>query len=490
MQVSRNRCPGGCTVFVDVAQGAMRSSRSAAASLEYSGRTTPRCAPPGTPRWRTCRPAGAPVATRGALLLLAALSASLDAAAAETTTLELSAPEPAEARYSQAMTFTAQLGRASTGAGVAGAACSPVCSLIVRVGPTDTPDVSFTLNAQGIPVSADGTVSFRVPFVDGAFDDARFIAAPTGTRYTVQARFAGTGTGALDDPSCGPEAHPEGDLCASSSSVELTLLSETASIALGAGRSGALGDTIDLSAVLADPNGNAAADGMLVDGQGSLELVGRTVDFFYDQNNNGDPEAAELIGSAPTNASGVAALPFTLDPQYVRAGTYAAGIHAQFAGDGQYGVARASGELVVLPAALDIGRSLVEADPSELPANGAARATIRVRLVDAFNNPLDENSPPHDVEIEADAGRFLDDVTQDPENGTYVRTFQASTIPGDVTVTTTIDGQPGPSVTVTLTGERGGCQCSATDDGPALGGLGALLMGARLVRRRRAGGGA
>lgn len=405
---------------------------------------------------------------------LLALLLPANARAAETTTLELTAAASA-VRYSQATTVSARLRRAD-GAGVPASACPAPCSLIVRVAPASD-EGGFLLDPRGFVLGPDGDVTVRVPFVDGAFDDARFTATPAGTPWIIRARFAGTGTGALLEPTCEPTAHPEGDLCGAEASVEVLLQSEQATIVLGGGLVGALGDTITLSAAVSDENGNAAPQGDGVDGERAVVLAARTVEFFYDADNNGAPTDAERVGSAATNASGVASVAFTLDPRYVRAGRYGAGIHAQFGGDGQYGVARASAELVVLPGAIDPARSIIEADPRELPANGAAQSVLRVRLVDAFNNPLDENSDAHEVVFATDLGRLLGEVRRDPENGTYTQTLQAQRLPGTATVTTTIDGAAGPSVTIELIGDAGGCQCGGTGrDLPALAALAALAL--------------
>lgn len=392
-------------------------------------------------------------------LLLVPLVAG-PARAAEATTLTIEPPVPATPRYSQAATLVVHLTRTADGSPVTGSDCTPACSIIVTVGAPDAP-APFVLNPQGFVPDTTGSATVRVPFVDGLVaDDAAFPASTAGTPYVIRARFRGTGTGQIVNADCASPT-PEGDLCPSEASVEVPLFAETADIVLGAGLEGALGDTLTLSAELQDPNGNAAAGGEDIDGAGPVDLVDRTVTFFYDQDNNGRPDAAERIDTAVTNASGVASLTFTLDAQFVRAGTYAEGVHAEFGGDGQYGVARASTPLVVRPADVDVGRTILEADPAEIPADGFSRSTIRARLVDAFNNPLDETSDPHEVIFETDLGVLADSVERDPENGTYAQDLQAQRRPGTATVTAIVDGVRGPATTVEIVG-AGGCRCGAS----------------------------
>lgn len=439
------------------------------------------------PRARSARVLVSFLSQRSLLsLLFSALSflpvGALPALAAEPTTLTLDTPVPAEPRYSQAVTVVVHLARAGDASPVQGTDCTPACSVIVTVAPADDPGTSFIVNPQGFVPDSTGTATVRVPFVDGLFDDASFPASTAGAPYVIRAFFRGSGAGQIANPDC---TTVDGDLCPSEDTVEVPLFAETAEIVLGAGLEGALGDTLTLSAQLSDPNGNAAAGGEDVDGAGPLELVDRTVTFFYDQDNNGRPDAAEVIDTAVTNASGVASLAFTLDAQFVRAGTYDNGIHAEFGGDGRYGVARASSPLVVRPAAVDVTRTVLEADPREIPADGFSTSTLRARLVDAFNNPLDETSDPHDVVFETDLGVLVDAVERDPENGTYAQLLRAQRKAGTATVTVIVDGTRGPTTAVEIVGGTG-CHCrgagSSSADLPAAG-LAACLW---LLSRRRA----
>jgi hypothetical protein len=275
-------------------------------------------------------------------------------------------------------------------------------------------------------------------------------------------------------------------LCPAEASVEVPLFLETAAIEPGAGLEGALGDQVTLSALLEDPNGDAALGGTDVNGAGEALLVGRNVTFFYDVDNDGNAEAAEIVGTAATNAAGVASLAFILDPNVIRAGTYAAGVHVEFGGDGQYGVARASARVVVRPADVDVARTVIEVDPPEIPADGFSKSLITVRLVDTFNNPLDETSEPHDVVITSDNGTLLEDVELDLLTGVYRQVLQAQRRDGAATITVTVDGEAVPATgTVDIVGE-GGCRCASSSSGVDLGSnaLGAALALSLLVGRR------
>jgi uncharacterized protein (TIGR03382 family) len=410
---------------------------------------------------------------------------------AEPTTLTIDPPAPAAPRYSQAIELTMRLARAADDSPVQGTECAPPCSIIVTIEPADG-SASYIVNAQGFVTDTTGAAQARIAFVDGRYLEARtaepvaFDADDEGAPWVIRARFLGAGPGTVpDNPDCAPgAAGTPGGLCPSEATFEVPLFLETANIALGAGLEGELGETLTLSAELQDPNGEAAPGGDDIDGPGPQDLVGRTVSFYYDLDNNGRPAASELVGSAPTNAAGVASITFTLDPDFVRAGTYNQGIHAEFGGDGRYGVARASTPLVVRPADVDVSRTVLEISPAEIPADGFSKATLRVRLVDSFNNPLDETSAPHEVVFATDLGLLLESPQRDPLNGTYAQTLQAQRRPGTATVTVFVDGEEGPSKTLEITGE-GGCRCGASGDAPLTGAFAAALAALMLRRRRR-----
>lgn len=422
--------------------------------------------------------------------LLAVLTASLtpvSARAAEATAVTVGAPSPAEPRYSQAIAVTAHLARAS-GAAIAGTECQnngagQPCRVEVSIARASAPDdVAAVFDP---PTDTNGDALVRITFVDGRYtiggQPFDFVADDTGAPYVLTFRFRGKGDGLITEPDC--TTPDTGGLCPSLATVEVPLFLETAEISLGAGLEGGLGDTITLSAELQDPTGEAAAGGTDVDGNAPLVLAGRSVAFFYDADNNGRPDASELIDRADTNASGVASLTFTLNPDFVRAGTFENGIHAEFGGDDRYGVARASARLVVRPGSLDVASTILEADPKEIPADNFTKTTIRARLVDRFNNPLDETSEPHELVFTTTAGRLLGEVERDPATGTYSQELQAQIKPDTATVSVTIDGEEGPAIDVVMTGEEGGCSCASA--GAPLSGLALVVLAVVRTCRRR-----
>lgn len=422
------------------------------------------------------------------------------ARAAQRTVLTVDAPTlpggaplgPDQPRYSQASSVVVHLAL-EDGTPVAGTACSPACSVLVNIGPSGGADSDFVvINPQGFVTDTTGAASARITFVDGRYGAAStFPASEGGVAYTITARFLGSGAGQVpSNPDCVPLAveDEDGDFCPSSASVDTALFKETAEIAPGAGLEGALGDDITLSAVLEDPNGDAALGGTDVDGAGPLVLTGRTITFFYDVDNDGNAEGTEIVGTALTNDAGVASLVLTLDPQFIRAGEYESGVQVEFGGDGRYGVARAAGRVVVRPADVDVERTIIEVAPATLPADGFSKSTITVRLVDLFNNPLDESSEPHDVVISTtEAGLLLEAVELDPLTGAYTQVLQARRIDGTATIGVTVDGVAAPAtVDITIEG-AGGCRCAASPRGSAdvaLLALAAALVSLRARSRR------
>lgn len=405
------------------------------------------------------------------LVLVLCGTTSGAALAAQRTVLTVDAPTPDAPRYSQAVSVDVHLAL-EDGTPVAGTDCSPACSVIVEIALAGEDQPSYVVNPQGFVTGVDGAATARITFVDGRYDsegESTFPAADEGQPYVVTARFLGSGAGQVPtNPDCvaGAPEDANGDFCPSSATTSLDLFLETASIVPGAGLEGPLGGELTLSARLVDPTGDAALGGTDVDGAGEALLVGRNVTFFYDVDNDGNAEGTEIVGTSPTNEAGVASLVFVVDPDFIRAGTYDAGLQVEFGGDGQYGVARAGARVVIRPADADPEKTVIEVDPPEIPADGFSKSVITVRLVDLFNNPLDETSEPHDVVITTDNGRLLEEVELDPLTGVYQQTLQAQRRDGPATIRVTVDGVEAPgTATVDIQG-AGGCRCasSSTDD--------------------------
>lgn len=407
--------------------------------------------------------------------LLAVTTCAFTARAAQFTALAIDAPTLAAPRYSQAIEVVVHLTLATDGAAVPGTSCAQGCRVQVSIGPEGDPGAPWFVSD---PVAdAAGVASTRLTFVDGRYGtDSAFVAADDGAPWVIRACFLGYGVapGAPCQPSpsaaCAPAAveDPNGDLCPSAAMRTVALFPEIPSVELGLGFEGKLGTELVVSAEVSDATGDAAPGGTDVDGPLPTLLVGVPVQFFYDADNDGRPSLNESIGTADTNAAGVASLAFTLDPQFVLAGSYDNGIHAEFSGDDRYGVGRSSARLVVRPGDLDLERTIIEVEPDVIPADNVSVALIRVRLVDEFNNQLDETSDPHDVQITADLGRLLDQVERDPTLGFYSVELQATRKPGTGTVTVTVDGTEVGTASVEMTGDS--CDCAhARLQGPSAG---------------------
>ncbi|OGQ10891.1 MAG: hypothetical protein A2138_01290 [Deltaproteobacteria bacterium RBG_16_71_12] len=425
--------------------------------------------------------------------LLLVATAATSARAAQFTTLTVDAPTLAQPRYSQAIEVVAHLSLATDGAAVPGTACAQGCRVQVSIGPESEPGTFFFVSD---PVAdAAGVASTRLTFVDGRYGtDSAFVAADDGAPWVVRACFLGYGVapGAPCEPSpaaaCAPAAveDPNGDLCPSAATRTIALFPEIPSLALGLGFEGKLGTELVVSAEVSDATGDAAPGGTDVDGPQPTLLVGVPVQFFYDADNDGRPSLNESIGSAETNAAGVASVSFVLDPQYVLAGSYDNGIHAEFSGDDRYGVGRSSARLVVRPGDLDLDRTIIEVEPDVIPADNVSIALVRVRLVDEFNNQLDETSEPHDVVVTTDLGRLLDEVERDPTQGFYSIELQATRAPGTATVTVTVDGTEVGTASVEMVGES--CNCAHAHRGDGADGAAAatalVVCGVAFARRR------
>jgi Invasin, domain 3 len=384
------------------------------------------------------------------------------------------------AEYSQGIPVSITLSLADGATPVDPAACGSPCRVSFSIARADDPDSEALLVPEPDPtIDALGQSDKRVVFVDGAHGDFAFVASDAGVAYTLTARFLGFGNPTVDE--CLPETPDadDGDLCPAEATVTLTLTSEVPAIILTDGREGALGDVVQLSATVSDPNGDARLDSTDLEGAAEKLLEDVTVRFFYDADGDGRPDGNELIDEAQTNALGVAALDFTLDPQFVRAGDYTTGIHAEFSGDDRYGVTRASTRLIVRPAAVNPAATLLEIEPKEVPADGNSTITLRARLVDQFNNLLDETSDPYDVEFKVELGSLEKDVVRDPNNGSYRQTLRATREGGTGTVTVFVDGVEGASAEVTFV--REGCQCGHAD----LVAFGPVLAVLAMIRRRK-----
>ncbi|HEY4219939.1 MAG TPA: Ig-like domain-containing protein [Myxococcota bacterium] len=424
------------------------------------------------------------------------------------------APDPAAPRYSQATTFTAHLFHGDGTTPVAGdTECGGApCRVSVFEGATGSADTPVFLFDP--TVAHDGTVIVRVPLVDGVPSaDVLYAGTSDGAPWTLRVQFLGIGAGQVpDNPDCADGA-PDGaanGLCPSSASASVLLGLENCDVITSGGLEGAIDidpcnnddDTLPkcpgacsvdhgpgqcgllLSAEISDANGDASAGGTDVDGPGKKLIAGASVVFLFDANNNGQAEENEIVGTAVTNDAGVASLVFVLDPAFVRAGTYASGIFAEFGGDQHYAVSRSSERLVVHPADVDVSRTVIEADPKSVPADGISKSALRVRLVDKFNNALDENSDAHDVKLSTTLGTLAKTIARDPLDGTYTQTLLAGRDPGAAQVAVTVDGIAGPSITVTITGEKGGCSCGSGSAALTDAALPALLLLGVVLRRR------
>lgn len=429
---------------------------------------------------------------RWAALLLAGAAAT-PARAAQFTALAIDAPTLSEPRYSQAIEAVVHFSLVTDGSAIPGTTCAQGCRVQISIGAEADPGTFFFVSD---PVAdAAGVSSTRLTFVDGRYgSDSAFTAADDGAPWVIRACFLGYGVapGAPCEPSpasaCtdGAAEDANGDLCPSSATRTIALFPEIPSLALGLGFEGQLGAEIVISAEVSDATGDAAAGGTDVDGPLPTLLIGVPVQFFYDVDNDGRPSLNESLGYADTNGAGVASMIFLLDPLYVRAGSYDNGIHAEFSGDDRYGVGRSAARLVVRPADVDLEQTIIEVEPDTIPADNVSVALVRVRLVDVFNNPLDETSDAHDVQVAADLGRLLDDVERDPNQGFYSVEVQSTRAPGTATVTVTVDGVEVGTATIEMVGE--GCRCThavTAGAGHAAAGAALALLGLLMARRPR-----
>ncbi|MCP4501021.1 MAG: hypothetical protein GY822_13765 [Deltaproteobacteria bacterium] len=346
--------------------------------------------------------------------------------------------------------------------------------------------------------AADGVATARLVIAKGMHGQADFAAARAsvdlpGLPYQIVARYIPTflpdacqsdgGIVDVDAGIIGDGGVIADEYCASETAYELFVAVENSSLTLAPGNELALEEEITLFATLVDGNGDAAASGDQVDGSVEKPISDRSVTFFYDLDGNGSPSLDERLGTAQTASNGVAAFTFKADPTYVVAGSFETGLHAQFGGDDHYSIAGASARLLVTPGAADPSRTLLSAEPLELPSDSSSTTVITAILVDAFANPLSVDSPVVDVTFATTQGK-LGDVEYDPVTGHYLTKLQAPAQTGTAVVTVSVDGEEGASVDVTFL--PFGCDCDAggNSTAPSLLLFCLLLLG--LFRRQRA----
>lgn len=394
-----------------------------------------------------------------------------------------------DARYTQGvnldLTLTTPDGTPIDGTTACQTAASPTapCVLAVELRQDDGDDV-ILITAPDVAVDAAGRARARLTIVDGRHGGASFSSAAEGLGHTLTVRFRGAGVPLPDvtDPECaaGADDVVDGRLCPQTGTAPLTIRPEVPALEFAQDVVMGLGETVTLFARIADETGDADAAGDAPDGTTRKALEGLPVRFAYDVDGDGRPSSAEFFPDAVlTDADGVAAFEFTADPAFVVAGIAEAGLHAEFAGDARYAVARTSTRLTVNASAPDPARTIIEVTLDSLPANGAAEAVIRIRLVDDNGNILGADSPPADVGITTDLGRLIDTVERNPLDGTYSQILQSGRAGGTATLRVTVDGEPAGEASVTIVGPEG-CTCSGATGWPF-----AAVLGLSWRRRRR-----
>jgi uncharacterized protein (TIGR03382 family) len=424
------------------------------------------------------------------LVSLIALSAPLFAAPslASSKVAVAFAEANYSARYSQGLNLelllTTPEGTPLDGTQACRTAASPdaACALTVELRADGTDDVVL-ITAPDVVVDAAGRARARLTLVDGRHGGAAFASAPEGLPHTLTVRFFGAGIPLPDatDPECaaGADDVVDGRLCPQSATSTLAVFPEVPALEFAQDVVMGLGETVTVFASITDETGDADLAGEAVDGTASKALAGLPIRFAYDVDGDGRPSADEFFPEAVlTNEDGIAAFDFTADPTFVVAGIAEAGLHAEFAGDARYAIARTSTRLTVNASAPDPARTIIEVTPDSIAANGADEAVIRVRLVDEGGNILGADSPPADVAISTDLGRLLDTVERNPLDGTYGQTLQSGRAGGVATIRVTVDGEAAGEVTVTIVG-REGCTCSG------VGGTAPLAFVLALVGQRR-----
>jgi hypothetical protein len=393
------------------------------------------------------------------------------------------------ARYSQAIMLELTLTNPD-GSPVDGTACpGRPCAVAVELRPDRGGDVVLVTEPD-VFVDAAGRARARLTVVDGRHGDARFESIPEGLAHTLTVRFRGAGVPLPDatDPECASDADDvvDGRLCPATATSTLRIFPEVPALEFAQDVVLGINETVTLFASIADETGDADVAGDAVDGSARKPLAGVPIRFAYDVDGDGRPAADEFFpDAAVTNDDGVASFSFTADPTFVVAGIAEAGLHAEFAGDARYAIARTSTRLTVNASTPDPARTIIEVTPDSLAANGLDAAVVRVRLVDTNGNILGADSPAADVSFATDLGRLLEVVERNPLDGSYSQTLQAGRAAGTATVTVTVNGASAGEATVAIVGPAG-CTCAHASplDPLWLGGI-ALLVGRRRRRRRR-----
>jgi len=355
--------------------------------------------------------------------------------------------------------------------------------LIDDEGPVAGERVSFTLthDASGESFVVDdpltdalGVATLRLTFVDGRYGGQAFVADdPTadqpGEPYTITARFLGDLD--ADDPACAPGDGGVVDAgalrCSSETTGAIFLQRENVALAVQPGNVVPLGGEITIAATLVDENGDAPLAGTDVDGSDELPVDGVSIAFFFDLDGNERPEAGEILGTATTDASGVARLDFVADPALYPSGDFAQGLHAQFGGDERYAIAGATGRITVEGGAPVPANTVIEAEPEEAPADGDSRIVLTAILVDEGQNPLGPEAPPVSVHFTSTLGTVLEEeALYDVLTGQYTQEVRAPEQGGAATVTVVVDGVDGATRTITWTDT--GCACSETARTPTV----------------------
>jgi hypothetical protein len=395
------------------------------------------------------------------------------------------------ARYSQAVALEVTLAQdgdpldGSVACDVPATGLVELCRVRFELVPTDDSDEVILITEPDVVVDGAGRARARLTLVNGRHGGATFPSDPDGFSYTVTARFLGAGVPQPDatDPDCQPGAPDvdDGTLCPQTGTAILLVTPEVPALEFAQDIVMNVGDSVTLAASLVDETGDADAAGEAIDGGAEKVLEGVSIRFFYDVDADGRPSADERLGEAVTNSAGVAAFEFFADPTFVQAGTFEAGLHAEFAGDDHYALARGSVRLTLNAGGADPAATIIEVTPDSLNGNGVDEAVITVRLVDDNGNILGPDSPDADVTIATDLGRLLDSVDRDPLDGTYGQILRAPRQGGTATITVTVDGEDAGTASVAIVG-REGCTCG-TSSLPAALAFSALLP--MLARRRR-----
>lgn len=416
-----------------------------------------------------------------AVLLVGVFSPALASSKVDVAFTETSL----NARYSQALLLELTLTHPD-GSPVDGTACpGRPCAVAVELRPDSGGDVVLVTEPD-VFVDAAGRARVRLTLVDGRHGDASFESAPEGLAHTLTVRFRGAGVPLPDvtDPECAAEAADvvDGRFCPASSTSALLVFPEVPALEFAQDVVLGLQETVTVFASLADETGDADVAGDAIDGSTRKPIAGVPIRFAYDVDGDGRPSADEFFPDAAiTNDDGVASFAFTADPAFVVAGIAEAGLHAEFAGDARYAIARTSTRLTVNASTPDPARTIIEVTPDSLKANGLDAAVVRVRLVDTNGNILGADSPAADVAMTTDLGRLLDVVERNPLDGTYSQTLQAGRAAGTATIVVTVDGAAAGEASVEIIGPSG-CTCASAGALDPLGWVGVALV---LRRRRR-----